>query len=519
MAKTFSCVYEHNEQLDFFLKEHGLMDVPNLLIQISSRNDGYDPNVTEQLKQNFPAAMIIESASEGEDLKRIISGGKAILSFTMIEEKVFKLAYYDLETGLANRMKFTEHLEQVIGLGKPKSQFALLIIDLDRFKNINDSLGYTVGDFILKEMATRLKNTIPASAFLGRLTGDKFSLLLTEDTKISTVMKVAINILERLAAPVVYLKQEIMLTASIGICFYPKDGVDEQTLLKNADTAMYRSKQIGGNRITFYETEMKRKILSRFDLENHLRRAMARREFYLCYQPLIDLRIGDIIGTEALIRWNHPQLGLVSPAEFIPLAEEIGLIDQIGGWVLNEACQQTKKWQQKGMRHLGVSVNVSAKQLQNHGFFQEVNLALGNSGLDSRYLTLELTETSMLQKFNSSKKIMEALKKIGVKLSIDDFGTGYSSLSYLRNLPIHSLKIDRSFVKNIQETPADIAIVKAIILMGEGLGVDVIAEGVETREQADLLRDLKCDYAQGYFIQKPLVSNEFEAFAGQGIRI
>lgn len=517
MAKTFSCVYEHEVQLDSFLKEHGLMDVPNLLIQISSREDSYYLTVNNQLKQQFPSAAIIKS--ETEQFQTIFSGGKAFLSFTLLEEKIFKLAYYDLETGLANRMKFTEHLEQFIGLGTPNKQFALLIIDMDRFKNINDSLGYTTGDIILKEMAQRLKRIIPSGSFLGRFTGDKFSLLITMVTNIQAVLKLANEVLEKIAEPLKYLDHEVMLTASIGISFYPKDGHDEQSLLKNADTAMNTSKQLGGNRITFYETEMKQKILSRFELENHLRKALKRSEFFLCYQPVIDLENGTIIANEALIRWNHPRLGLVSPAEFIPLAEEIGLIDEIGRWVLNEACQQTKKWQQKGMHHLGIAVNVSGKQLQNPAFFQEVKLALKHSGLDSNYLTLELTESAMIQKLHSSIRVMRSLQKIGVKISIDDFGTGYSSLSYLRSLPINSLKIDRSFVNNIQDTPIDMAIVKAIITMGEGLEVDIVAEGVENREQADILRELQCDYAQGYFIQKPLASHEFEAFADREIRI
>ncbi|WP_404331178.1 putative bifunctional diguanylate cyclase/phosphodiesterase [Mesobacillus maritimus] len=519
MAKTFSCVYENDVQLDSFLKEHGLMDVPNLLIQISSREESHYLTVTNQLKQQFPSATIIKS--EAKNFQPIFSGGKAFLSFTLLEEKIFKLAYYDLETGLANKMNFTEHLEQIIRLGIPHTnkQFALLIIDMDRFKNINDSLGYTTGDFILKEMALRLKMKIPTGSFLGRFTGDKFSLLVTKVTNIQAVLKLANEILEKIAEPLKYLEQEVMLTASIGISFYPKDGLDEQSLLKNADTAMNKSKQLGGNRITFYETEMKQKILSRFELENYLRKALKRSEFFLCYQPVIDLENGTIIANEALIRWNQPRLGLVSPAEFIPLAEEIGLIDEIGRWVLNEACQQTKKWQQIGMHHLGIAVNVSGKQLQNPAFFQEVRLALKHSGLDSNYLTLELTESAMIQKLHSSIKVMRALQKMGIKISIDDFGTGYSSLSYLRSLPINSLKIDRSFVNNIQETPIDMAIVKAIITMGEGLEVDIVAEGVETREQADILRELQCDYAQGYFIQKPLASHEFEAFANREIRI
>lgn len=519
MAKTFSCVYEHDVQLDSFLKEHGLMDVPNLLIQISSRKESLSLIVTERLKQHFPSATIIQMEAEGGNLQKNFADGKTVLSFTLLDEKIFKLAYYDLETGLANKIKFTEHLKQLIGLDTPKSQFAfaLLIIDVDRFKNINDSLGYATGDFILKEMASRLKRNIPIESYLGRFTGDKFSLLITQVTNPHGVLKLAMKILEQIAEPFVYLDQEVMLTASIGISFYPKDGLDEQSLLKSADTAMNKSKHLGGNRITFYETEMKRIILSRFELENSLRKALKRKEFFLCYQPLIDLESGHITANEALIRWNHPQLGLVSPAEFIPLAEEIGLIDEIGQWVLNEACRQTKKWQQKGMHHLGVSVNVSGKQLQNPAFFQKVILAIKHSRLDSTYLTLELTESAMIQKLNTSIRLMKALQKIGVRISIDDFGTGYSSLSYLRRLPINSLKIDRSFIKNIQEIPTDLAIVKAIITMGEGLEVDIIAEGVETREQADILRDLRCDYAQGFFIQKPLVSDEFEVFADREI--
>jgi len=519
MAKTFSCVYEHDVQLNSFLKEHGLVDVPNLLIQISSRKESLTLTVTELLKQHFPSATILQMEPDGGNLPESFVEGKTFLSFTLLDEKIFKFAYYDFETGLANKIKFTEHLKQVIGLDTPKSQFvfALLIIDVDRFKNINDSLGYAAGDFILKQMASRLKRNISKDFYLGRFTGDKFSLLITTITNPHAVRKLAMKILEEMANPFVYGDQEVMLTASIGISFYPKDGLDEQALLKNADTAMNKSKQLGGNKITFFEADMDRKILSRFELENSLRKALKRREFFLCYQPLIDLESGHITSNEALLRWNHPQLGLVSPAEFIPLAEEIGLIDEIGQWVLNEACRQTKKWQQKGMHHLGVSVNVSGKQLQNPAFFQAVQLAIKHSRLDSTYLTLELTESAMIQKLNTSIKLMKALQKIGVRISIDDFGTGYSSLSYLRRLPINSLKIDRSFIKNIQEIPTDMAIVKAIITMGEGLEVDVIAEGVETREQAYILQDLRCDYVQGFYIQKPLVSHEFEVLADRKI--
>jgi EAL domain-containing protein (putative c-di-GMP-specific phosphodiesterase class I) len=274
--------------------------------------------------------------------------------------------------------------------------------------------------------------------------------------------------------------------------------------------ATNRSKQQGGNRATFFSVEMNEQAMVRLELESYLRKALHKDEFYLCYQPLIDLESGNLYGSEALIRWNHPKLGLISPGEFIPLAEETGLIEEIGSWVLRTACKQNMRWQTLGYDSLSISVNVSAYQFQQPGFLDEVKKALELSGMEPQYLTLELTESTMLRNVEYSIQVMQALQALGVKVSIDDFGTGYSSLSYLKDLPINTLKIDRSFINNLRLNTSDIAIVKAIITMGHGLAVKVVAEGVETKEQIELLKELKCHYAQGFYIHKPLMTTEFE---------
>lgn len=437
--------------------------------------------------------------------------GRNISEQKKIEEKIMELAYYDHDTGLPNRTKFTEQLEAMLSRAKKKKRvLALLSIDMDRFKLINDSLGHYAGDKILKELAYRIEKALPSGSYIGRFGGDKFTVVLSKINTIDDVMKTSKLILKEIAIPIFHDGQDLFVTASIGVSFYPDDGLDEHTLLKNADIAANLSKNHGGNRVTFFSTDMNDKALNRLELESYLRKALHKNEFYLMYQPLIDLHSGEIFGSEALIRWNHPKQGLVSPAEFIPLAEETGLIDEIGSWVLKTACMQNKKWQLLGNEYLSVSVNVSAYQFQQPNFLQEVKQALNESNLAPQYLTLELTESTMLNNIDYSIKIMKALQNIGVKVSIDDFGTGYSSLSYLKDLPINTLKIDRSFINNLRVDTSDIAIVKAIITMGHGLDVKVLAEGVETKEQIELLRELKCHYAQGFYIHRPLLSNDFE---------
>ncbi|TKC18237.1 bifunctional diguanylate cyclase/phosphodiesterase [Robertmurraya kyonggiensis] len=437
--------------------------------------------------------------------------GRNITEQKKIEDKIIQLAYYDQDTGLPNRIRFTEMLSELLQTAKKKNRkLALMVVDIDRFKIINDSLGHDAGDEILKEISGRIQASIPSGAFLGRFNGDKFNLILSKNVSIEAVIKIAKSILHNVAAPIHYSSQEFYVTASIGVSLFPTDGTDEITLMKNADIAMNRSKSPGGNRLTLYSNEMNEEAMKRLELESYLRKALKKNEFFLCYQPLIDLKSGKLYGSEALIRWNHPVLGLVSPGDFIPLAEETGLIEEIGSWVLRTACKQNKMWQQKGLKNITVSVNVSANQFQQTKFVAEVIRALAESGLEPKYLTLELTESTMLRNIDHSIEVMQSLQKLGVRVSIDDFGTGYSSLSYLKDLPINNLKIDRSFINNLRLDTSDIAIVKAIITMSHGLAVKVVAEGVETEEQIELLKKLKCHYAQGFYLHRPLTSDDFE---------
>lgn len=441
--------------------------------------------------------------------------GKNMTEQKKIEEKITELANFDHDTGLPNRMKFTEQLEQMLQRAKKKKRMlAVLSIDIDRFKLINDSLGHFAGDMILKDIAYRIEKVLPSGSYIGRFGGDKFTVILAKGAQIDEVMKASKSILGEISKPVHHESKEFFVTASIGVSLFPGDGTNEHELLKNADIATNRSKDQGGNQITFFSTEMNEQAMNRLELESYLRKALQKDEFYLMFQPLIDLESGKIFGSEALIRWNHPKLGLVSPADFIPLAEETGIIQEIGRWVLRKACVQNKKWQSMGNNHLSVAVNVSAYQFQQPGFMNDVKQALSESKLDPQYLTLELTESTMLTNIDYSIPIMRALQKLGVKVSIDDFGTGYSSLSYLKDLPINTLKIDRSFINNLRVDTYDIAIVKAIITMGHGLEVKVVAEGVETKEQIELLKELNCHYAQGFYIHRPLMTTDFE----KGIR-
>ncbi|MFE8696328.1 EAL domain-containing protein [Cytobacillus sp. FJAT-53684] len=437
--------------------------------------------------------------------------GRNITEQKKIEEKITELAYFDHDTGLPNRVKFTEQLEHMLERAKKKKRtLAVLSIDIDRFKIINDSLGHFVGDMVLKELAYRMEKVLPSGSYIGRFGGDKFTVVLSKDIHVEEVMKTSKAILKEISNSVNHKGQDFFVTASIGVSFYPEDGLDKHELLKNADIATNRSKNQGGNRVTFFSNEMNDQAMSRLELESYLRKALQKKEFYIMYQPLVDLETGEIFGSEALIRWNHPKLGLVSPVDFIPLAEETGLIEEIGSWVLRSACKQNKKWQALGYENLSVSVNVSAYQFQQPGFLKEVKRALHESKLEPKYLTLELTESTMLKNVDYSINTMHLLQKLGVKVSIDDFGTGYSSLSYLKDLPINTLKIDRSFINNLRVNTSDIAIVKAIITMGHGLEVKVLAEGVETKEQIDLLKELKCHYAQGFYIHRPLMITDFE---------
>lgn len=427
-----------------------------------------------------------------------------------MEHKMEQMAYYDQDTGLPNRMKFDSMLQTAIKKANhDKQSLAVMFLDIDRFKMINDTLGHYAGDIILKELAYRIAATLPKHAQLGRFGSDKFSILLEKKSRPQQAVEIGKKLLKVIQKPFIFENQEFFVTASIGISLYPFDGMTQMELMKNADAALNRAKTRGGSGIVFYADDMNKETLQRVQLERSLRRALENREFFLAYQPIIDTNTGETISCEALLRWEHPDLGTIPPAEFIPLAEETGLIHPLGRWVLKTACKQIMTWQKEGLSNLSVSVNVSAYQFQNKRFLEEVKNALAYSGLESRYLHLELTESAMLNHTLETISTMRALGELGVNISIDDFGTGYSSLSYLKHLPIHKLKIDRSFIEQINYDSPDFAIVNAILTMGHGLGLGIVAEGVETTEQFELLSALGCDFIQGYLIEKPMEAKRF----------
>ncbi len=427
------------------------------------------------------------------------------------ESQLERQANYDTLTALPNRNLFHDRLDQALTYAhRHDSGLAVLLIDLDRFKNINDSLGHTAGDILLQDVATRIAGCVREGDTVARLGGDEFVAILSEIAAEEDTTAVTRKILEALAEPFTIEGRELHVTGSIGIALHPKDGDDAETLLKCADAALYRSKDLGRNMSQFFNVEMNAKAMERLMLEGGLRRALEQREFLLHYQPRVDLRTGEITGMEALVRWQHPEMGLISPVRFIPVAEEAGLIVPLGEWVLRTACEQNKSWQRAGLKPVCVAVNLSARQFRHQDLVQVVAGILKETDLDPCYLELEMTESLIMQNVEETIATLTRLKAMGVKLSIDDFGTGYSSLSYLKRFPIDMLKIDQSFVCNITTDPDDAAIAKTIISMAHDMQLKVIAEGVETGEQKSFLRLRHCDEMQGYFFSRPVPAGEFE---------
>jgi diguanylate cyclase (GGDEF)-like protein/PAS domain S-box-containing protein len=428
------------------------------------------------------------------------------------EARVLRLAHYDELTGLPNRSMFHQRVVRALGRARRRArQLAILFIDLDRFKNINDTLGHDAGDRVLDEIASRLRGCLRETDTVGRLGGDEFVVLIEEVADPAQVALVAQKVLAEVARPIVLDQQEVHITASIGISTYPADSEDMQNLMKNADISMYRAKELGKNNYQFYSAQMNVHTLERLAMESDLRRALERNEFVLHYQPKIDLVSGAISGMEALVRWRHPVKGLVQPGEFIALAEETGLIVPIGEWVLRTACTQNKAWQQAGLPHLCVAVNLSARQFMRDGLLQDVARVLAETGLTASLLELEITESMVVQNPAHAVALLDGLKAMGVRLSIDDFGTGYSSLSYLKRFPIDNLKIDRSFIQDLPADGEDAAITRAIIAMAHSLKLKVIAEGVETDRQRQFLRQHNCNEMQGFLYSKPLDTADFRA--------
>ena len=426
-------------------------------------------------------------------------------------------ANHDALTKLPNRNLFNDRLEQAIVYAKRyQHSIWVVFVDLDNFKLVNDSLGHDIGDRLLQTVASRLTNCLRKSDTVARLGGDEFMLLLIDHSDAQLSPRIVNAVLAAVASPVLLDAHELTLTCSVGVSVYPKDGDNGQLLLKNADIAMYRAKDAGRNQLQFYTSEMNARITERTLIENHLRYAVARNELLLHYQPRLDLRTGRISGMEALIRWQHPELGLVPPMRFIGVAEETGMIVEIGNWVLRTACAQNKAWQMAGLPALHVAVNVSARQFRKSHFADDVVKALADSGLDAKYLELELTESLMMQDVDEAVATLVTLKELGVALSIDDFGTGYSSLSYLRRFPIDYLKIDQSFIRDMLSDPNGAAIVRSIISLGHNLNFKVIAEGVETEAQLAYLERDDCDEMQGYFFSRPVPAEAFTIMLEKG---
>ncbi|HYM06745.1 MAG TPA: EAL domain-containing protein [Terriglobales bacterium] len=419
-------------------------------------------------------------------------------------------AEHDFLTGLPNRMLLNDRINQAITMApRHAKKVAVLFLDLDGFKHINDSLGHPIGDKLLQSIAKRLVNCVRNADTVSRQGGDEFVVLLSEVERSEDTAITARRMLQTVAEAHSIDQHDLHVTTSIGVSVYPDDGLDAETLIKNADTAMYQAKENGRQSYQFFKPAMNVRAVERQAIEESLRRALDRREFAVHYQPMINLKTGMITGAEALLRWTHPVRGLVPPAQFIPVAEDCGLILPIGRWVLREACQQARSWLDAGMPLATMAVNISAMEFRGENFLEGIFAILKETGLDPKFLELELTESVLMKHAGSTEAILKTLRARGIQLAVDDFGTGYSSLSYLRKFPIDALKIDQSFVRQITTTPEETTIVTAVISMGRSLKLRVVAEGVETQEELAFLQAHQCDEAQGYYFSRPVLPQQF----------
>jgi diguanylate cyclase (GGDEF)-like protein len=488
---------------------------------VASVESAYECGATDFIAKPVNWALI------GHRVRYLLRSHVAMLDLQSAEACITKLAYFDSLTGLPNRQSFLDSIDGAVHQADlAGTRLAVLFVDLDRFKTINDTLGHAAGDLLLKEAAARLRQGLRPSDLLSRpavleahdaqrcdlarLGGDEFTALITNVKTPEAAMAVARRIGQLIRQPFVLEGREVALTASVGISMYPEDGRDGAALLKHADTAMYHAKRSGRDNSQVYNTSLTHEIVHRAELERALRLGLDRREFHLVYQPQVDVASGRVLSVEALLRWVHPERGLVSPVEFIPLAEQIGLIERIGHWVLQTACAQAERWARAGLP-ITVAVNLSPLQICNQDLPQQVIDVLAQTGLASDRLELEVTEGALMQNTNLTRASLERLRGLGVRLALDDFGTGYSSLAYLTRFPIDNIKIDRCFVNGLTEGGESEAIVRAVIAMARSLGMRVTAEGVETLQQADALKSMGCDSLQGYYFSRPVPAEQIPA--------
>jgi diguanylate cyclase (GGDEF)-like protein len=435
------------------------------------------------------------------------------------ELKIRHQAYHDSLTGLPNKAKFAEQLEDSIQRSlRTGQQFALMFVDLDRFKIINDSMGHDAGDQLIRIAGERLDGLIRESDVLFRWGGDEFTIILENVDSPENVATVADRIIKGMGDPISIARQELIITTSIGITLYPDDSESSEHLIKNADAAMYHAKSAGRNRYEFYTPEMNARAQERLELESGLQKALVNNEFLLQYQPKYSVHDGRLVGVEALLRWQHPAFGLVMPDRFIPLLEENGQINNVGEWVLRQACAQNRKWQAQGLPPMTVSVNISAVQFRSQNLVNIVARVLEETQLEPKYLELELTESMFISNTEIAIDTMYDLKNLGVSLSIDDFGSGYSSLSYLKRFPVDYLKIDRSFIKDIESSSKDAAITSAIAVLAHSLDMKIIAEGVENQEQVDYLKQKGCQELQGFLFSRPVAADEIQKIVSENIK-
>jgi diguanylate cyclase (GGDEF)-like protein len=461
---------------------------------------GYRENSTKAIDDSGPARDIIDRLA-------------VALATADRDEKLYRQAHFDFLTGLPNRQLFNDRLQQHILRARRKNEkAAILYIDLDRFKNINDSLGHATGDMLLRKVADRMRGCVRETDTVSRLSGDEFVILMSNVSSPKDASNIAEHIIAEISKPYTLSAREIFISASVGIAVYPEDGVNNKELLARADTAMYHAKESGRGRFMFFEESMNREIVHRIEMETAMRHAILRDEFTLYYQPQVELSSGKVLAIEALIRWNHPELGLVLPSQFIPLAEECGLIEQLGEWVLKNACIQFHAWRENNIAPSRLAVNISSRQFMRENFIHILDKVINSTRIEPRELELEITESLLLDESINTKAIFDKLGLMGVHLAIDDFGTGYSSLGYLKRFPVHTLKIDRAFTRDIPADEQATTLTLSIIAMAHALNMHVVAEGVETVEQFELLQLHRCDSVQGNYFSKAIPAEEMTKF-------